>query len=198
MGIRKITIDLMDIACESMNKSFFEIKICELGNQHIKDHPNRITGKQYLIELGAEHISIDWNEKDEAISLDLSKPIEEWDNYFDMVTNYGTTEHVHSQYHVFKNIHNLVKVGGTMVHAVPMYDYWLHHGYVNYELEFFNQLSHANKYDIILIEFRKQWSGMLKKELFLVCAVLCKRENFLFINEDDFYNIKGLQPNKKN
>lgn len=196
MGIRKITIDLMDIACESMNKNFSEIKVCELGNQHVKDLPKRITGKQYLTGLGADHTSIDLNGKDGAIPLDLSKPIKQWNNYFDMLTNYGTTEHVRNQYHVFRNIHSLVKVGGTMVHVVPMYDYWLRHGYVNYDLEFFNILSQANRYDIILIESRMQVCTKLREERFLICAVFYKQEDSLFINEDAFYNIKGLYPTK--
>ncbi len=197
MAIRKEIIDLMDIACKSMDKKFKDIKICELGNQYTKDHPDYKTGKQYLTALGAEHVSIDLNGKDGALKIDLAKPIEKWDCYFDMVTNYGTSEHVNNQYQAFRNMHNFTKVNGTIVHGgAPAYGHWPTHGYCNYELCFFEYLADLNNYDLVLSEMREKWSIVRKKMLDLVCVVFCKKDDKPFISLEEFQSIEGLKMNE--
>ena len=92
--ILKEIVHLMDVALEAMNKNYKEILVCELGNQRMKWNRHR-TGKVYLTDKGVlEHVSIDMNGQNGALKLNLGAPIDKWRNYFDMVTNYGTTEHV--------------------------------------------------------------------------------------------------------
>ena len=56
------------------------------------------TGKDYFSGLGAEVFTIDlYDPKGYAFAYDLSKPIKKWHNYFDLVTNCGTTEHIENQ-----------------------------------------------------------------------------------------------------
>ncbi|KKK52115.1 hypothetical protein LCGC14_3108170 [marine sediment metagenome] len=129
--------------------------------------------------------------------LHLAKPVEKWDCYFDMVTNYGTSEHVDNQYQVFRNMHNFTKVNGTMVHGgAPAYGYWPTHGHCNYELCFFEYLADLNNYDLVLSEMREKWSIVRKKMLGLVCVVFYKKDDKPFISLEEFQSIEGLKMNE--
>ena len=70
---------------------------------------------------------------------------------FDLVTNYGTTEHVLNQMLAMRSIHDLAKAGGLIHHALPMGGYFLH-CYFTYNLGIFHDLATANKYRLILQE----------------------------------------------
>ena len=52
-------------------------------------------------------------------------------NSFDLVVNFGTTEHIVNQFNAFKVIHEATKPGGYMFHQVPSTGY-LTHGYFEY------------------------------------------------------------------
>lgn len=70
---------------------------------------------------------------------------------FDIVLNFGTTEHVMNQLNAMRVIHDATKVGGHIVHSVPSLGY-IDHGYVAYTPRFFFDLAGHNQYEII--EFR--------------------------------------------
>ena len=182
----------MDIGCKAIGRTFDGLKICELGDQRMKWHP-LLTGKKYLIEKGvAEHISIDWNGRNGALKRNLAQPINEWKNYFDMVTNYGTTEHVNGgQYESFENIHNFTKVGGVMVHSIPLVGYWQTHCKYHYESDFFDMLATLNKYECVLSEIR--WVGQGKKRQPLTSSVLVRKNSNSFISKDEFREANKIQ-----
>lgn len=71
---------------------------------------------------------------------------------FDVVTNFGTTEHVLNQYNAFRVIHDALKVGGYVFHQVPSSGY-LNHGYFCYNLLMFEDLAKANGYEIVDLWF---------------------------------------------
>jgi cyclopropane fatty-acyl-phospholipid synthase-like methyltransferase len=54
--------------------------------------------------------------------LDLNHDIvpEDWRSRFDLLINAGTTEHVVNHDNAFRVMHDLVKVGGFMIHEVPV------------------------------------------------------------------------------
>ena len=66
---------------------------------------------------------------------------------FDLVVNAGTTEHVVNQDNAFRVIHDLVKVGGMMLHEVPGGG-MLTHGVVSYNPQFFWLLCRHNNYEV--------------------------------------------------
>jgi len=124
----------------------------ELGN---KKNKNGIF-KKYFESIGIKHLSIDWNGKDGALKLDLNTRL--WDVLFpaDVVTNFGTSEHVEDQDSVFENIHHLSKK--WMVHAVPFEGNWEGHGVkqdgkqcVRYSERFFTDL--ATKYHYTMEDY---------------------------------------------
>lgn len=96
--------------------------------------------------LGFRYASVDV-EGNESIEIDLN--FDECDlpyrGIFDLVTNYGTTEHVANQLNAFKVIHDLARVGGVMVHHVPLQG-MIGHGLINYNPKFFWMLSRSNRY----------------------------------------------------
>ena len=171
MGIAKDVIDLMDTALEILDMSYKEVLICELGDQKMKFGKHRIA-KKYFESLGARHVSIDINGKNGAKKLDLAKPIKKWKNTFDIVTNYGTSEHVEGQDACFENIHNFCRVGGAMVHVVPLKGTYKRHSPYHYDTEFFNILAAMNHYTVILNAIRRR-SDIAAN----VCVVLIKERD---------------------
>ncbi len=76
--------------------------------------------------------------------LNLPLPVAET---FDVVTNFGTSEHVFDQAQLFRSIHALVRPGGLMLHALP-HQGGPDHGFFNYHPTFFHDLAAANSYRV--------------------------------------------------
>jgi 2-polyprenyl-3-methyl-5-hydroxy-6-metoxy-1,4-benzoquinol methylase len=113
--------------------------MCELGDQLIDvDGIDFKVAKDYWESLGIKHTSIDINGEHGALPMDLSKPIdvEEIGGPFNIVTNFGTSEHVSDQYECFRNIHNLCRFDGLIIHSVPEVGSWKGHGLFHYSYHF--------------------------------------------------------------
>ena len=67
---------------------------------------------------------------------------------FDLVMNFGTTEHLLNQYNAFKVIHDSVKVGGYIVHSLPCVGY-TNHGYFTYTPRCMFDLAGYNEYEVL-------------------------------------------------
>jgi len=158
MGIKVKYLDFFfkSIHLAGIRPPYAGVVMCELGNQimkykgdeglftYVKDKLQRpavpMTGKEFFSELGFKHTSIDINGKDGAMKLDLREPIpkELWEA-FQVVTNFGTTEHIDKQTPVFSNIYELLVKGGVVMHIVPAKDGKLkNHGQYQYVTDFFN------------------------------------------------------------
>lgn len=81
--------------------------------------------------------------------LNFESPDADLAGRFDLVTNYGTTEHVVNQYLAMKTMHELARPGGLIHHDLPMAGYH-DHGYFNYNPRFFMELAEANGYEVVL------------------------------------------------
>lgn len=97
--------------------------------------------------LGFSYASIDIDGSPGAIPLDLN-----YDDApaamrgkFNIVTNYGTTEHICNQLNAFKVIHDLCAPDGIMIHNLPAQG-MMNHGLVNYNPKFFWMLARSNGY----------------------------------------------------
>lgn len=170
MGISRDNVDLLKVALGAIGKDSYKgLRICELGNQRMRFGRHK-TGKEYISNLGASHTSIDRNGKDGSVVLDLATPIKLWHGSFDIVTNYGTSEHVQNQKACFDNIHNFCKDGGAMIHSVPLKGTYKKHSKYHYDTDFFVKLAKERGYTIVLNEVRKRTHYKA-----LVCAVLVKQ-----------------------
>jgi hypothetical protein len=71
---------------------------------------------------------------------------------FDLVLNFGTTEHLLNQYNAFKVMHECTRVGGFIVHSLPGVGY-SNHGYFTYTPRCFFDLAGYNAYELVRFEF---------------------------------------------
>jgi SAM-dependent methyltransferase len=105
---------------------------------------------ELLTACGFGYCSVDLIHGYNTLLLDLnihSAP-EELRGRFDLVTNFGTTEHLINQLLAMKTVHDVTKPGGVIYHDLPMSGY-LKHGYFLYTPVFFNDLAAANDYRIL-------------------------------------------------
>lgn len=86
--------------------------------------------------------------KTEIVDLNTASLPAHYAETFDIVLNFGTTEHIFNQYNAFNVMHDAMKPGGICFHQVP-YIGWLDHGYFIYHDQFFTDLAAANAYEIL-------------------------------------------------
>jgi SAM-dependent methyltransferase len=77
---------------------------------------------------------------------------------FDVVANFGTSEHVSNQYNVFKVAHDALKVGGVMYSTLPFFG-GIDHGLLNYHPKFFTTLITNNSYQPLYWDFSDVFAG---------------------------------------
>jgi SAM-dependent methyltransferase len=105
--------------------------------------------RRFWQSLGFSYIAIDLV-GDDIVRLDLNRdtiPPRLFQSQ-DLVVNGGTTEHVANQDNAFRCIHDLLRSGGIMLHAVPCQG-MMTHGLVNYTLKFFWALCRENNYEAL-------------------------------------------------
>jgi hypothetical protein len=160
--------------------------ILELGNQTfvkecIEKYNSELSGynhttpvKKYCENFSKKHISIDITGRDGSLPIDLNKEEIPKIGEFDLVTNFGTSEHIEpNQYETFLHIHNLCKIGGIMLHEVPVVGGWSGHCKFYYDEDFFINLSNENNYEILEIKMNKYDVGNL-----IFVALLKKSKKF--------------------
>jgi hypothetical protein len=164
MGVNSKALIYFFEMIEVLDRNIPGTKICCLGNLMLRKYANILIKKycgtkeyfiyfsDFLKARGFEVENIDINGKN-AIQFDLRGPIDVGlTNKFDVCLNAGTTEHIKTcQYEVFKNIHDLCKKNGAMIHILPTVEWG--HSYWFYPFEFFNNLCKNNQYKIM--DYRK-------------------------------------------
>lgn len=105
--------------------------------------------REFWTWLGLSYASIDIDGSPGSIPLDLNydEVPAEFIGKYDVVTNFGTTEHVANQLQSFKIVHDLATPGGLMLHVLPASGD-LNHGLVSYNPKFFWMLGRSNGYKI--------------------------------------------------
>ena len=181
-------------------------------------HEKKINASNLYLHLGfTQYTAIDASGGGGALVFDLNKDIREHYKYaesFDLVTNLGTAEHCFNQYAVFKNLHDLCKPGGLIIHALTAQGN-VNHGFYNYHPRFVADLSVANNYEIMDLSFTVDYKPDLIKYTkasfqkwdshdLLIYAVLRKKTNspfcipfdgmFSSANQLDDYAGTGLDP----
>ena len=90
--------------------------------------------------------AIDLGGTEKAHKLDLNLPID-LGQRFDIVHNSGTLEHVFDIAQAFRNMHNLTRPGGLMIHHAPFVG-WVGHGFYALQPTLFWDLAEANNYHV--------------------------------------------------
>jgi len=146
MGLRGRTIEYINSMISNVGFSLVGLRMCELGNQLIKDgYGGFFVAKDYFESLGVVHTSIDSNGLDGALPLDLNTKLKL--GKFDVITNMGTSEHVKDNKQCFENIHNLCRDGGIMIHLLPATG--TKHGIRQYDSDWFEKLAADKNYEVL-------------------------------------------------
>lgn len=105
---------------------------------------------ELLEKIGIRYSAIDIAHGYRTTILDLNhEPApREFVGAFDLVLNFGTTEHLLNQYNAFKVIHDSTKVGGYMVHNLPCVGF-TDHGYFTYTPRCMFDLAGYNQYEVV-------------------------------------------------
>ena len=145
-------IPLLNAALRANGWPLAGLRMLELGNQRFRSSAlgAKVAAKRVFELFGVDHMSIDLNGLDGALPLDLSRPITDPKliGAFDVVTNFGTSEHVSDQLECWQNIHRFVRVGGLVISAVPHPGYPPGHCEYFYEESFFEGLAAYAGYSI--------------------------------------------------
>jgi hypothetical protein len=121
---------------------------CEFRSTHYGDvhNPTLFLG-DVLTRTEVEYVSLDVVSARyaELFDLNIHSLAPDKRNSFDIVVNFGTTEHLMNQFNSFKVIHEACRPGGYMFHQLPSTGY-INHGYFCYNALMFKELAEANGY----------------------------------------------------
>ena len=123
--------------------------ILELGEQTIyfgDDYGK--SAKPMFEKMGHKHTSIDANGQNGSLDYDLS--VKHYFDEFDIITDFGTSEHVReSLYNCWWNKHQACKIGGIIVSENPKTGNWAGHGQWYYTQDFYKNFAKALGYGIM-------------------------------------------------
>jgi len=92
--------------------------------------------------------SADIDDDRATIKIDLNNVTLDVETKFDVITNFGTAEHVFNIGNVFKTMHECLKPGGLSLHAVPSFGF-VNHGFYTPNPNLFIEIARVNNYKII-------------------------------------------------
>lgn len=111
-------------------------------------NPRRMAVREFYEIFGInEYMSFDVSDKRADYRFDMNFPIP-LSKQFDVITNFGTGEHVFDVAAYFNNLHCLLRTGGVCLHVVPAYSD-LNHGFYNFNPVLFKMMADANAYEIV-------------------------------------------------
>lgn len=157
MGINRFTADWIQELESSFGILRNSVSIADLGPQDLSSDVIERTSEPGGIKIKksrdlyatwglTDYISFDLFDS-RAEQVDLNTVIDP-NRTWDILTNFGTSEHIFNQYAFMKNCHNLTRQGGILLHAVPTSS-GADHGFYNYHPTFFRSLALANNYSIL-------------------------------------------------
>jgi hypothetical protein len=116
--------------------------------------PTGIYAGELLEQVGMEYLALDVADGYGTEIFDLNRQglPESRHGRFQVVLNFGTTEHVMNQQNAFRVIHDAAGDGAWMIHDLPGLGY-LDHGLFLYTPRFFFSLAARNHYEIVEVGY---------------------------------------------
>jgi len=126
MALYDSTLEMFIETIDAVLSQRDSCKIFEFGDQVLLKDPS-VTAKKHITNLYgnkiSEYVSLDLHGKNETEVGDMREDLSRFIyGSFDIVTNMGTSEHVQvldKQYECFKNVHDLCKLDGFIIHEIP-------------------------------------------------------------------------------
>lgn len=176
-----ITMKTFDTYC----RKYFDNakKILELGAQDYIVNKESI-GYFKNVFLRYPITSFDMNGENNSIQVNLADE-QVTDSTYDLVTNFGTSEHVPNQYICWKNIHAYCSLGGIIINELPRIGHWPNHCKYYVDKPFFESLN--KDFDIIEFRYIQYNAGDL------CFCILKKKSNIFLTNQHELEkNIKVI------
>lgn len=98
-----------------------------------------------------DYAAIDFADPNADFRANFNEPFEP-PRQFDVVTNFGTIEHIFNIGEGFRTIHKLLKPGGIALHALPTYGAY-YHGFYNIHSVVFRSLVAGNGYELVNLSY---------------------------------------------
>lgn len=135
--------------------------VCELGDQMMSGGKTPTPAQSFYRQMGCErYVAVDGNGRGN-VTADLNLPLTDRNlGTFDLVTDFGTGEHIFDQAQVWRTLHELCKPGGFIVFDRPAQGYGEHCFYLITE-GLVQDIAVANKYSIKRLQFMKTPRGIL-------------------------------------
>ena len=161
LGYLKNAQSILEIGSQEVHVNYKDLvkisKVVGIEENTIENIPNvknwpfspRGTSKFFYKILGIkEYTSIDINGEYNSIPHDLNKPFTDKSkfNKFDIVTDYGSCEHVFNVGECYRTLHNLLKPGGLMIIDQALLK---GNGYFKFDETFIEGIATANSYKIL-------------------------------------------------
>lgn len=200
MGITKMIRFFEKSVFNAVRFEYEGLKICELGDQSMivldkNSRPQTICAKIIYSARGTKHTSIDITGNDGSLVINLDKQVpNSFARSFDVLTNYGTAEHVNNQFQVFENIHNMTRPGGLIIHSLPPAGQWPGHCRYYYSKEFATKLAKLCGYEIISLKVVKTFieSNQHPENYDFLMVAFLKKFNNHFPSFDEFAKLPIL------
>jgi hypothetical protein len=195
MGLVPLTLEMLQRYIGHVG-GFNGCRMMELGDQQMYCHanvPEASAAKSYFEALGVQHTSIDLNGALGAIPLDLSKPIDRpaWIQAFDVVTDFGTTEHVGRDLAALhacrQSCHAWCRPGGLLIFVNPKTGHWPGHGFHYFTTKHYEALAAACHYRVLEISENPTLGNTT--DGWQVHAAFIKQEDVPFPALDEFKTI---------
>lgn len=137
--------------------------VCELGAQDMAGGKRR-SAEDWYASLGcARYVSIDANGKG-TLTHDLNRAVPPFQP-FDLVTDFGTGEHIFDQAQVWVTLNWLTKVGGLIAFDRPAQGYSKHCYYLTNKC-LYTDIASANGYEVVYLKSATTPRGTLIRGIF--------------------------------
>lgn len=188
MGVTSESVKLLN---KVFNHKPVITSVCDLGAQNnytdeiVRNNPARYP---YFSEWwkiknpDIQYLSIDLCGENGSEKWDLSKPLPTR-MQFDLVCDFGTSEHVDDIYQCFANVDALCKIEGIMIHENPKTGNWPLHCFHYYTQGFYIDLAVKAGYEILELG-ETVAMGNFETGNNVYCIMRKKREGFM--NREQF------------
>lgn len=161
-------------------------RVFELGDQYVTQ-PSVRPAVEFYNELGCGgYVSVDGNGR-ASLLADLNRPLGLDLKPFDLVTDFGTGEHIFDQAAVWRTVHSLCKIGGVICFDRPSGGYPGHCFYLT-QRSLFVDIAKANGYKILALEERSTTRGTM------VCGAFRRQRKGKFVVPMQGRYAKTLRP----
>lgn len=195
-------IKVADIGAQTVHfddRPFFEtlLESFKLNKSISEKFSGGMTARTMHEAMGHTYESFDLDLIDDKVhrtDLNTDSCKQEFKGYFDLVVNFGTTEHLSGQTNAFKFMHDSCKNGGFIICTLPCIE--PNHGFFSYSPIFFESMAHDNKYEnltIFLHDVEGDNPGVLYEYTGTVPLKKCYINVIMRkINDNDFFEPKQV------